>query len=262
MGTIYKAELERRIERGELITEPRRVGDKLDLQPASYDLMSGTIVWKDSQGDSRVLHYKPEHPFNSQEHVTLQPGQMISVITHEELRVPIDCCASVFSKNNLALSGIFAFNAGHVDPGYSGPIIVRLLSLRSSPFTITLGKPIFTVVFEKLDVASEDKEKLVRRGPLTKEEALAKVLQFADVALTNALFDLYAGKIQEILDTHRSATLLTIQGEMEKTFVKADGLNARLAWWAFGAVGTAIVFVGIVLGMMSNWGRITGILPH
>src|SRR5580693_7581434 len=83
--------------------------------------------------------------------VELQPGQMMSIITKEELAIPADVCATVYSKNSIALKGIFAFNAGHVDPGYRGPIIIRVLNLRRTKLTLTMGQPVFLIVFEKLD---------------------------------------------------------------------------------------------------------------
>ena len=75
----------------------------------------------------------------------------MSVITREDLALPLNVCGTVFSKNSIALRGIFAFNAGHVDPGYKGPIIIRLLNLRRTKVTITLGEPLYIIVFEKLD---------------------------------------------------------------------------------------------------------------
>src|SRR5215213_5516283 len=125
MGVLNQAELDRRLKKGELIKNPRCLPDgSFDLQPASYDLMAGRAVWKETNSsrskaggvqiveelfDSNILQGR-------QPHVSLQPGQMMSVITHEEILMPRELCGTVYSKNGLALNGIFAFNAGHVDP--------------------------------------------------------------------------------------------------------------------------------------------------
>src|SRR5262249_33136776 len=139
---MHEAEIIRHFDSGELVIEPRKKGDKYDTQPASYDLAAGRAVWKEIKDSKGILHevgYRPDLPLAEQPTVQLQPGQMIWVISQEELNIPIDCCATVFPKNHLAMSGVFAFNVGHVDPGYRGPIIIRIISLRATPYTVTLG---------------------------------------------------------------------------------------------------------------------------
>ena len=49
------------------------------------------------------------------------------------------------------MAGILALNAGHIDPGYDGPIVIRLINIRSIPWVLTMGDPIFTVVFQTLN---------------------------------------------------------------------------------------------------------------
>ena len=259
---LYKAELERRIEAGKLIVNPRRKDRTIDLQPSSYDLMAGRAVWKEMQGNRSSIQeraYDPAIPFDRQPTVQLEPGQMMWVITHEELDIPVECCATVFSKNHLAMSGIFAFNAGHVDPGYRGPIVIRLISLRATPYTITLGEPIFTVVFETLDVPEIDLPHLAGRPPLTMEEALTKVRRFADVALSNALFDLYAAKIEERLSNYKRDTLIQLREEIDKDFVKEEKLNYKLWTWFWRAVLVVLGIVASVLAISANWAKLKGL---
>src|SRR5260370_200105 len=118
-GVLTAAELVKRMSAGQLIRNVRVSAGKPDVQPASYDLTAGRAVCTDSKsGETKELVYNPalvENPY-----VVLQPGQMMSIVTHEEILMPKDLCGTVFSKNRLALNGIFAFNAGHVDPGFEG----------------------------------------------------------------------------------------------------------------------------------------------
>ena len=120
MGILNRDEIERRLRREELIRFPRCV-DKIDgkfaIEPASYDLSAGAVVWKESRrlngkGDVQSISYKPEHPVNEQPTFTLHPGQMAFVITHEEILMPADLCGTVLSRNKLAREGILALNWG------------------------------------------------------------------------------------------------------------------------------------------------------
>jgi hypothetical protein len=56
MGTLNKAEIERRLLKGELLKNARRRDDgTFDLEPASYDLMAGTAVWKEPTRNGNAL---------------------------------------------------------------------------------------------------------------------------------------------------------------------------------------------------------------
>jgi deoxycytidine triphosphate deaminase len=256
---MHEAEIARHFDNGELVIEPRKKGDKFDIQPASYDLAAGRAVWKEIRDGKAVLHevaYNPDLTSTKQPTVQLQPGQMIWVISQEELKIPIDCCGTVFPKNHLAMGGVFAFNAGHVDPGYRGPIIIRLISLRATPYTITLGQPIYTIVFEALDKDAIAKKPMTPRSPMSFEDALMRVRTHADVALSNALFDLYADKIESRLSDYKRDTLDTLRREIDKEFVREDKLKSHLWKWALGAVIAVIVFVAAVIGIVANLAKI------
>src|ERR1700733_11944722 len=137
MAVLSRVELEQGIREGRYVANPRVHGNDFpDLQNASYDLTAGVAVWRESgraglDGTTQtVFCVDPAIAGLHQPTVDLHPGQMMSIITREDLALPQNVCATVFSKNSIALNGIFAFNAGHVDPGYQGPIIIRLLNLR------------------------------------------------------------------------------------------------------------------------------------
>jgi deoxycytidine triphosphate deaminase len=258
-GVLHKAELERRVLRGELIRNYRTNGGHPDLQPASYDLTAGRAVWSDSKGERHEQVYKPdsgERPF-----VVLAPGQMMSIITHEELVIPPDLCAAVFSKNRLAMNGIFAFNAGHVDPGFEGPIVIRLINFRAKPYTVTLGDPIFTIIFQTLTLPI-DGDVLSKRPRITMEETLTQVRQFADVALSNALFDLYSDRIKETLDDHRSETLAKLREELAKEFVRREKFGTFLIEWGWKKVLILVGLTASIAGIMRNWSGIADFISR
>ena len=261
MGVLAHPELERRIDQGQLILRPRRKNGRLDIQPASYDLTAGRAVWKDKKSGKLIEEsYDATKTIEQQPTVCLEPGQMLSIVTHEEIKMPIDHCGMVYSKNGLALKGIFAFNAGHVDPGFEGPIVVRLINLRANQYTVTLGHPIFTIVFERLEISEADRPNLKGRRPLSMEETIKSVREFADVALSNALFDLYAQPIESRLSEHRSEALMTIRTELAKEFVRQDKLNEKiLLVMVVTAAALMTILVGFVViakNLSDSWSAI------
>lgn len=261
---MHTAEIHRRLTKGELVINPRKRGTKFAIEGASYDLIAGRALWKDVKDGKTAIEeraFDPSATYDSQATVQLQPGQMMWVITYEELNIPIDCCATVYSKNNLAMAGIFAFNAGHVDPGYRGPIVIRLISLRATPYTIAMGQPIFTVVFETLDRTKISAEPPNSKPGMTPEEALVKVRTFADVALSNALFELYAEKIESRLSDYKRDTLNKLRTEIEEHFVREDKLNSKLWIWFVGAVLTMLGLGATILAIINNLARLKGLLP-
>lgn len=199
MGVLNRDEIERRLKKGGLLRNPRLSEDgRFDVEADSYDLTAGKALWKESTrkgrkgrgGPVETLSFLPGQPRDKQPTVTIQPGQMIFVITREDILMPLDLCGTVYSRNNVAMAGILALNAGHVDPGYDGPIVIRLINLRAIAWTLTLGESIFTIVFQTLDVGPEDK--LIGHRKISQDEMLMNVRKTADMALSNALYDLYA----------------------------------------------------------------------
>jgi deoxycytidine triphosphate deaminase len=229
-------------------------GEFPDLQGASYDLTAGVAVWRESSkaaldGATREERYIEAGDGAHQPTVELQPGQMMSIITREELALPADVCGTVYSKNSIALRGIFAFNAGHVDPGYRGPIIIRLLNLRRTKLTLTMGQPVFLIVFERLDQAADT----ATSPSFTYEKALLAVRDFANDALSNALFELYAGAIEERLDDHKNLVLEKVRKEFEDKFVQKENVG-HLIWIGIGiAAAVALAGMSALVTIVSRW---------
>lgn len=269
MGVLNKSEIERRIAAGELIVNPRkdRQNRLLDIHPASYDLTAGRAVWKEEgsrslgkRGEARIVEVglSAEHELVQQPYVVLQPGQMVSVITREEIKMPLTLCGTVYSRNGLALNGIFAFNAGHVDPGFQGPIVIRLINLRATPWTFTLGDRIFTIVFQTLDI--KDGDTLEGRSAITFDQTLLKVRQFGDVALSNALFDLYVQNIEDRLSQYRLETIALLRDDLRKEFVREDRFGETLWRWSRRNILSILGFLSLIFGLIKYWPLIKELL--
>ena len=102
MGVLNSQEIEKRLNKMQLIRNPRRGqnGRPLGMQDDSYDLSAGTAVWKtptkDRYGGSvETRSYLLETPGHLQPTVTVLPGQMIFVVTHEDIAMPRCLCGTV-----------------------------------------------------------------------------------------------------------------------------------------------------------------------
>jgi len=249
MGILNKDEITRRLEKGELLIKARKNNDgQFDIEPDSYDLTAGVAVWKEEiqskKYDIRTEMCKLGCSIEHQPTITVQPGQMIFVITQEEINMPLEICGTVYSRNNIALEGILALNAGHVDPGYKGPIVIRLINLKATPWTLHLGNPIFTITFQTVDHNEGDK---LASGPIYPfEKMLDRVRKTAENSLSNALFDLYADKIDVRLNEHYTSVQQRLRDDLTNTFLPRSEIMSSLFKSAWAWIITGVVVVATV----------------
>jgi len=142
---------------------------------------------------------------------------MIFVITHEEINMPTNLCGTVYSRNSLAQQGILALNAGHIDPGFHGPITIKLINLRTIDWTFKLGDPIFTIVFHTLDEIDNS----IENFEITKFDTEKRVYATTDISLYNALYDL----------------------ALLREFVKEKEIGRALRKWFFKTFWGLVVFI-------------------
>jgi deoxycytidine triphosphate deaminase len=231
MPILSKKEIEIRIVKGELVKEPRRdaKGNPL-VETASYDLSVGTILWKDrDSGEVKQLDFDKTKDEFAQPFLTLQPGQMVLVVSKEDLIMPLDVCGTVYSRNRLQKENILALNAGHVDPGYEGPIIIRLINLSSLPWNLKLGQAVFTTVFHNVDPRGEKKDQRTR--PDTLEGARKTIAE----AYANPFHDSYKEQIDRQLGQYYLQKEADLREKFSKEFFRRDQV---------------ILFVSIILGTL------------
>jgi len=249
MGVLNKDEITRKFEKSELMIGARKDNDgNFEVEPDSYDLTAGIAVWKEESQRNKYEIKTVMHTVGCsaerQPTITVQPGQMIFVITKEEVNLPLEVCGTVYSRNNIALEGILALNAGHVDPGYRGPIVIRLINLKATPWTLHLGDPIFTIIFQTVENIQGDK---LESGPTyPTERMLDRVRKTAENSLSNALFDLYADKIDARLTEEYASVQQRLRAELTKTFLPRNEIISCLfknvwAWVLAGIVVLATV---------------------
>lgn len=138
VGILCKQDIIDEIDHGRLIIN----ADKNCVEASSYDMRIGTIF-----RDGQVVN---ESHSKAHEQFVVQPGEILSIFTLEEVDLPSNIAATAFAMNAQSSRGLLVLNPGHIDPGFRGPLTVKAWNLRKVPLAIGRGTPIFTVVFERL----------------------------------------------------------------------------------------------------------------
>ena len=187
MGVLNRQEIDMRLQNSQLLRNPSAwewMGIST-LRKIAMIWLRAPLYGKEgtrSQGNVQTLHYSQRPWIVPQPTLTVQPGQMIFVVTHEDVLMPSDLCGTVYSRNSLALAGILALNAGHVDSGYEGPIVIRLINLRAIPWTLTLGDPDFSPYpFQTTNTHQGDSSSNNRR--VSQEEMIFRVRETANAGI-------------------------------------------------------------------------------
>ena len=94
MGVLTKSEIERRLQKGELIRNARTKADgSFDIEFDSYDLAAGVAIWNqlDGNGKSTIVTYpqNTQIPVDEPPTISVLPGQMLFVITREDVVIPV-----------------------------------------------------------------------------------------------------------------------------------------------------------------------------
>jgi deoxycytidine triphosphate deaminase len=214
------------------------------VEAASYDLRAGIVLWRDrDSAELETRHFVGE---SVQPAVTLQPGQMIFVITHEELKLSTEVSGTVYSRNALQKANVLALNAGHIDPGYEGPILIRLINLGAQPWVVTLGQAVFTVVFHTVEHDPDSKV----RDKRTKEETIEVAKKTALSAFSNPFHDLYKEEIGRQLQEHYSKAENNIRTSLTSEFF----LKKELSWVLFQIFG--VLIAGVFLISRIPWDKV------
>jgi deoxycytidine triphosphate deaminase len=248
MPILNKLQITRLLTQGKLIRNPatEENGD-FKVEAASYDLRIGTLVWQDANTKNiRLLEFDDKKPLP--EPLAVQPGQMVFVITFEELLLPREMCGTVYSRNKLQKENILALNAGHVDPGYEGPIIIRLINLGLHSWPIRVGDAVFTVVFHTVEVEPDFNP----RDRRTKEQMVAYATDTALRAFSNPFHDLYKDQIARQLNAHYVEVETALHKKLSKEFFTRDDLKAFLFYTGAVIVGALFILLRMPWTTLGN----------
>lgn len=131
----------------------------VQFQPCSLDLRLGT--------DLKLTYKKPDDDYFiarvqygvTNETVTLtdkQPfftlSKKVFVLAHtmERVRIPHDLVGKIEGRSSWARKGLVVENAGWIDPGFSGQIVLELYNLSPEPIQLCLGDRICQLTLHQL----------------------------------------------------------------------------------------------------------------
>jgi deoxycytidine triphosphate deaminase len=254
MSILSQASITNLIKNAGMIRNYRKHPDREPwVEAASYDLRAGRAVWKDP--DSESLQMETFHPDEPEQPIlSLKPGQMVIVVTHEELALPADVCGTVYSRNRLQKDNILALNAGHVDPGYGGQIIIRLINLGSTIWTLPLGEPIFTIVFEQLQNEYESNNIATsRKDHRSASDTLSAACRTAEQAFSNPFHDLYQSEIRKQLIEHDNLLETTLREKLASEFFRKSQVQYLVIEVALALLAALVLALKVPWSEIIKW---------
>ncbi len=124
--------------------------DKL-VQPASYDLRIGPLVYSGSE-------LNPDHPVDLSKNggdYRIPPYGNVVLMTYEILRFPANIVGRFGLKSGFTRKGFHASTGPQVDPGFEGKLFVTLFNLTPASHIISYKDTFLSIEFHKLDATPE-----------------------------------------------------------------------------------------------------------
>lgn len=121
--------------------------DNASVHQACYELRAGNIYYELDKVDANTTPTR--HELKNGEYILLKPKQIVTVITHETLRLPDNVLGRVLTKGQLFSIGILPVNT-YADPGFEGRLGIVLVNVSNNYIKIEQGQPIAKIEFSKL----------------------------------------------------------------------------------------------------------------
>lgn len=160
--------------------------DKKKIKYASYDLRVGKEYILASEEKPKELGENGV--------IEIPKYEVCYILTEEELNLPTDVCAFIFSRHKHVREGVLMYPQPPIDPGYKGKLYVLLHNLSTQKIRINQKDHLATIVFLTLSKKSanpygSDKENDKYMDANSLEElGLSRVTGF--MPYTSALKDL------------------------------------------------------------------------
>jgi deoxycytidine triphosphate deaminase len=130
---------------GTRLIDPPPLGPD-QYQPASLDLSIGAVVTS-----NQTVSYQD----NPKGWLMLEPGGVATLLSREEIHLPLDFCGTAYPITRLAMSGLIALNLGHIDPGSHGPMQIKIMNVLKTSYPVNIGDRFVTVIFERMPRTAE-----------------------------------------------------------------------------------------------------------
>lgn len=122
-------------------------GDAANVEGIKYDFRMGSRILKGKYSQPIDMN---EVPAVERSALSIDPGEVVFVLTQERLSLPADTIAILSPKRKLAHSGIIVLGGLAVDPLFSGPLWIGLYNISSTPFPLMVGRKLIAALFYKL----------------------------------------------------------------------------------------------------------------
>ena len=138
------------------------------IQPGSYDLTLGDdfkriktidcifpnksyVELSDKVEYVEVPYYGPSY-----DGVTIGAGEFMLGVTNEIVNIPDDLSAFLEGRSSVGRAGLFIHNAGWIDSGFKGQIVLELYNCSPNPIRLTKDVRIAQIVFTKMTGVAEN----------------------------------------------------------------------------------------------------------
>lgn len=147
--------LKEMLKKGEIVIDPL---DESCIQPASIDFHLGNnfLILDDNQMDIIRLDSEIKYREINAESITIPAHSFVLATTQEYIKLPNNITVFVEGRSSVGRIGLFAQNAGWVDPGFEGKITLELYNANSLPIKVQAGRRICQFVFSLMDRAAEN----------------------------------------------------------------------------------------------------------
>lgn len=231
-------DIEEEVSHGRLITEHIATS----IQPSSYDLRVGTVF-----RGGQIINQNHQR---ASEQFVIQPGEIVSLLTMEEVRLPDNMIAIAFPMNKWSSEGLLVLNPGYVDPGFKGPLSVKIVNLRKTRISISRGQAIFTVSFFRIGANTAH--------PYTRNKERAE----REVEMNTKELEQSAGSIAELLKAAPDRPYTT-KDEVDKIireqpFVTRDGVEKAIRdhWMSW-----TVFFIAVIGAIAAVVAAIAALIP-
>jgi deoxycytidine triphosphate deaminase len=144
MSTVLtEPELKGAIQEGRLIVH----GREQSVEGLKYDFALGTrmLFGQGAPIDASKL------PEQDRARLVVKPGELVYVMSLEQLDLPEDVKAELSPKRKVSHLGIMVLGGFCVDPGYKGHLVFALYNLSTRPFPLLPGTKLIAAQFYRLD---------------------------------------------------------------------------------------------------------------
>src|SRR5260370_18870101 len=136
---LTDSEIQRRVDDGTLRLAPFEGNS---LQPASYDLRVGDSAFASTTKQKIDLKQRGV--------VVIEPGEFIVVETLETVGLDRQTAGQLGLRSEYARKGLLMLSGPHIDPGFRGVLVVRLLNLSPHTAASPHNSPFLTAQFFRL----------------------------------------------------------------------------------------------------------------